>query len=222
MHGNWVVILFFFFLSAAILTYGLALRSGKPYVRIVFLYLVLDLLTMVLSLSLTTIWRVDNNLFLFHIYTPLEYMVICLFFLETLSDRMVKKIVGWSIPFFIALSIVFSLFVQKVRENNSYINIIESILIICWTLLFFKEVLQLRQATVLYKYPLFWVSGGILVYFTETMVINGLLAYMVRHSMELARLTYRISFMFKYLLYLSLTVGACFEIAAKKSSDDVR
>ncbi len=60
----------------------------------------------------------------------------------------------------------------------------------------------------LVRYPLFWIGLGILVYFTETMVINGLLDYMVKHSMGLARRAYGVSYIFMYLLFLSLTLGA--------------
>jgi hypothetical protein len=67
---------------------------------------------------------------------------------------------------------------------------------------------------VLYQYPLFWISAGILVYFTETLVIEGLLDYLIKHSMELARQAYKISYIFKYLLLLSFTIGAWYQVLA--------
>ena len=220
MHVSLVIVLFFVLLLMAILVYGMALKTKENYIRILFIYLVVDFLMTVLSICLVTLGGLDNNLFLFHLFTPVEYVIMCLLFNSILSDRRVKKIIRLSIPCFIALSIYFSVFIQKIRDNNSYITIIESVLIICWTLLFLREVLLLKQVTVLHRYPLFWISVGILFYFTETLVIEGLLDYMIKHSMELARRTYRISFIFKYLLFLSLTAGAYYRIGTKKLAEN--
>jgi hypothetical protein len=97
-------------------------------------------------------------------------------------------------------------------ENNSYISIIESILIICWTLLFLREVLLVNPVTALHTYPLFWITAGILIYFTENLVLDGVLAYLIKNTLGLAKLIYRVSFVFSDIFLMALTIGAMYQM----------
>jgi hypothetical protein len=206
--------IYFILLLTALVMYGMALKTKQRYITLLFIYLLSSLVVGLLAFYVRGHTKSGNNLFLFHIFTPVEYTLLSLVFYTILSGPKVRKAVLVSIPVFIGLSVLFSLFVQGTLDNNSYIGIIESILLVCQALLFLREVLLLKQVTALYRYPLFWISTGILVYFTETMVIEGLLDYLIRHSMELALQAYMISYFFKYLLFLTLMAGAWFELAA--------
>jgi hypothetical protein len=206
--------IYFILLLTALVMYGMALATKQRFIMLLFIYLLSSLVVAVLAFYVRAHTKSGNNLFLFHIFTPVEYTLLSLVYYTILSGPKIRRAVLFSIPLFIGLSVFFSLFVQGTLDNNSYIGIIESILLICQTLLFLREVLLLKQVTALYRYPLFWISMGILVYFTETMVIEGLLDYLIRHSMELALQAYMISYIFKYLLFLALMAGAWFELAA--------
>ncbi len=208
MQINLVNSLYFVFLLASIVTYGIALKTKERYILTLFIYQVLALVVTILAIVLIIYVRLDNNLFLFHIFTPVEYTLLAVFFSEVIASPRSRRLIVYSIPAFIGASIVFTLFIQKIGENNSYITIIEAILVICWSLLFFRELLLTKQVSALHRYPLFWIVAGLLFYFTETFVIEGLLAYMINRNLGLARQVYRISFIFKYLLFLSLAIGA--------------
>jgi hypothetical protein len=209
--------IYFILLLTALAMYGMALTTKQRYITLLFIYLVSSLVVGLLAFYVRAHTKTGNNLFLFHIFTPVEYTLLSLVYYTVLSGQKIRKAVFVSIPVFMGLSVFFSLFVQGTLDNNSYIGIIESILLVCQTLLFLREVLLLKQVTALYRYPLFWISTGILVYFTETMVIEGLLDYLIRHSMDLALQAYMISYIFKYLLFLALMAGAWFELAGGKA-----
>lgn len=198
-------------LLAAILAYGIALRSGKAYIRILFVYLLLVLVFAMLSLLVARL-GVTNNLFLFHILTPVEYALISLFYTRVIVDASIKRAIRVSIPLFAVLCIIFAVYIQTLTENNSYIAILESILLICWTLFFLREVLLFNPVTALLRYPLFWISIGILIYFTENLVLDGILAYLIRNTFGLARLVYRVSLVFSDVFLFSLGVGAVCQI----------
>jgi hypothetical protein len=208
--------IYFILLLTALAMYGMALATKQRFITLLFIYLLSSVVVTLLAIYVRTHTRSGNNLFLFHIFTPVEYTLLSLVYYTVLSEPKVRRAVLVSIPVFIGLSVFFSVFVQGTLDNNSYIGIIESILLVCQALLFLREVLLFKQVTALYRYPLFWISTGILVYFTETLVIEGVLDYLIRHSMELALQAYRISYIFKYLLFLALTAGAWFELAAGK------
>lgn len=205
------MIVYLVLLVAAIVAYGLALRSGKPYIRVLFLYLLVVLLFTVLSLAALRI-GITNNLFLFHILTPIEYAFIGIFYTRVIADPRIKRAIRVSIPLLALCCIIFAVYIQPLTENNSYIAILESFLLICWTLFFFREVLLFNPVTALLGYPLFWISVGMLIFFTENLVLDGILAYLIRNTFPLARVVYRVSIVFSDIFLFSLGVGAICEM----------
>jgi hypothetical protein len=99
-------------------------------------------------------------------------------------------------------------YVQQVDTNNSYIVIIESTLVTLWSLLFLRETIILQRESALQKFPMFWISIGLLFYFVGSVSVEGLLNYLMDISMDLARRVYRMTFVLKYLLFILLIIGA--------------
>jgi hypothetical protein len=170
--------------------------------------MLLWLATSVIAISLIRYAGLKNNLFVFHISTPLEYMVLSMLYRDVIANKALKKTILFTIPVFIALSVLIAFFIQKWDTNNSYIIIIESVVMIFLSLFFLRETLLLQQVTVLSHFPMFWISVGILFYFTGSLVIEGMLNYIMRHSMELAKRTYRLGYIFEYLLFILFIIGA--------------
>jgi hypothetical protein len=186
------------------------ITSGKKekHEQMVILLMVLWFFTSAAALYLVKYAGLKNNLVVFHISTPLEYVILSMLYRDAIVNTTIKKVILLSIPFFIAVSILFSFFVQPPDTNNSYIIIIESVVMVFLSLFFLREILLLQQVTVLHRFPMFWISVGILFYFTGNLIIEGMLNYMVRHSMELAWRTYQIGYIFKYLLFILFIIGA--------------
>jgi hypothetical protein len=207
-------IIYFILLAAAIIFYIIAARNKKYYSSTIMVYLVLVLLTSIIAMSMMYA-GVKNNLFLFHIYTPIDYTILSLLYRHAVSSTITKKIITVSIPVFILLSIVFSVFVQKITENNSFITIIESLLILSWSLFYLREIMLLQQVTHLQRFPMFWICVGILFYYTGSLITEGMLNYLIKHSMLLARQVYNFSYIFKYLLFILLIIGAWCQIVYK-------
>jgi hypothetical protein len=169
------------------------------------------MITTLLAISLVRLAGYQNNLFLFHFFTPVEYTLLATLYYQSLKGRKIKKLVLLSIPLFIAYSVFSSVAIQKFSSNNSSTIIIESILMILWSLLFLREVLLYQEVMNLTQFAMFWITVGILFYFTGNLVIEGMLDYMIRHSMELARRIYRFSYLFSYLLFILFSVGGLAE-----------
>jgi len=208
-------IIFFVLLSAAIVMFLIAARNKQYFSSIIIAYLVLVLTTSILAVYLRTI-GVRNNLFLFHIYTPIAYTILSLLYLNSITGALLKKIITASIPFFIILSIVFSAFVQKPDESNSYSNIIMSLLILTWSLFYLREVLLLQRVTHLQRFPMFWICVGILFVFTGNLFTVGMLNYLIKYSIEIARQALGLTYIFKYLSLILLMIGAWCQIAFKE------
>jgi|SRR5579859_296046 len=200
--------LYFILLLVTLISYLSVSRKEEYYQRIVIIYLILLLLTDVASVYLVKVVGLRNNLFLFHLSTPLDYTLLALLYRSVIINRTVKKILTISIPVFIGLSIFLSIFVQKINENNSYAIVAESLLMIFLSLFYLREVLLFQQATVLLRFPLFWISVGVLFFFIGSLLIEGMLNYLMSKSMDLARRAFRIGYIFKYLLCILFIIGA--------------
>lgn len=198
---------YFVLLCAALCFYAAALPKGALFVKIILAYLLLHGITGTIAAYLVKVVHVRNNLFLFHILVPLEYPLLATLYYKVFQGRLLKKAVAFSVPLFVGICIFLSLFVQDIRTNNSYASILESILMIVWTLCFFRELMLLQQVTLLYRYPMFWISVGLLFYFTGSLLIEGPLNYLMARSMQLALRVYQIEYLFKYLLLVLLIVG---------------
>ena len=82
----------------------------------------------------------DNNLYLFHIYNPIEFALYSLFFSEIITSKSVKKLILIFIPFFLLISFLLGAYVQKLDVNNSYVVAIESIILIIYSLIFLRQI----------------------------------------------------------------------------------
>jgi hypothetical protein len=199
------------FLGLLLITlFSYVFRFGKKeiYVKMVIVLMILWGLTTLSALCLVKYAGFRNNLFVFHIATPLEFTVLCILYKSVISNAGVKRTISVSVPIFILFCILFSAFIQFPVSNNSYEVIIESVTMVFLSLYYLREVLLLQQVNVLHRFPMFWISIGILFYFTGILLIEGMLNYLIRHSMELARRLYLIENLFQYLLFLSFITGA--------------
>ncbi|HEX7905262.1 MAG TPA: hypothetical protein VF487_15425 [Chitinophagaceae bacterium] len=191
-----------------LITYLSGFHRKKWYGKMVILHLVLCLTTTVTAIALIKYGHFRNNLFVFHIATPIEYAIFAMLYANVIVNSKLKKYIIYSIPAFALLCILFFLVVQPLTVNNSYVVMIESIIMVGLSLYFLRQLLLLQQVESLNSFPMFWICVAILFYFVGSLVIEGMLNYLMRHSMELARKTYRVGYIFKYLLFLLFIVGA--------------
>lgn len=199
-------LIFFILLVIAVISYSITGR--EVYARIVLVYLLLVLLTSVATIYVLVVLKLTNNLFIFHLFTPVQYLILSLLYRHEIADGRTRKVISWSIPVFITLSILFSVFVQKISDNNSIITIVESIALITWPLLFLKQTLAMQKVQSLLAYPMFWISVGILFYFVGSVITQGMLDYLIKHDMEIAQKVFLFTYIFKYLLFIMLSIGA--------------
>jgi len=189
---------------------GLCLYRGLwriYYVRIILIYLLSMLLTYGLALCLVKVQHVKNNLFLFHIFKPLEYTLISVLYCHILKQVLIRRFIAWSVPVYLFIAVFLSVFVQKITEDNAYATVIASLLIIIWALLYFREIMLSMEVHTLHRFALFWINVGILFHFIGSLVIEGLFDYLIKHNMPLAMVFSRMEFIFDYILLFAFITG---------------
>lgn len=123
------------------------------------------------SISLVSWFNNSNNLYLLHLYVPVGFICLALFYKEVLSDFIHSKVIWTSILLFVAFSIVNSFYFQHIDSYNSTALTVESILLIILSLstfLFlmnsiFKEDPSLKSIN--------WINSGIFIYYSSSLLI---------------------------------------------------
>ena len=192
-----------------ILSFCLNRRYNLKHWKLIVCYLALIAATALTAFGTTMILKVENNLFIFHIFTPLDYSIIAFLYATVFESQKIKRAVIISIPLFTSVCITLALTIQPVTANNSVAVVIESALVIFWSVLFIHETIMDQKVDVLARYPMFWISVGFLFYFVGDHLIEGLLNVMMEQSMEVARAVYRLMYVLRYCLMALLLVG-CF------------
>lgn len=98
----------------------------------------------------------------YHLYNPIEYTLLSLYYLKNCRVSRYKSLVKWSIGVFIVAAVVLSQSVYKFHSLPALnINIEGVLLFVMYTHLLFN----IDTDVVIYKHPDFWISTGILTYF---------------------------------------------------------
>ncbi len=146
-----------------------------------------------------------NNFVIFHFYTPLELLLISLYFDRSIKFRkpyVVALIIG---TIGILLSTFNAFYLQDYRKINSYILLLEACIIISFCMLSFYRLL-IRDNIVPVKMAHFWLTICFLFYSSLTFVIYGLYGAIVGNNSKLATV-FNLSLWFaNFFLYIGIAI----------------
>jgi hypothetical protein len=108
-----------------------------------------------------------NNLFLFHIYSPVQFFILSIYFAYSDKHKRVRKF-GWGLALIgIVASILNTLLLQPVTELNTNFIVLESFLTIGMSLFAFYKLLA-SDIIDIHLNPRFWFSSIFLVFWSFT------------------------------------------------------
>jgi len=149
----------------------------------------------------------QNNLWLLHLYTPLEFTCIVCFYGIVLRGFVKKTMmVGLGLGFAI-LSALNSAFLQSVTTFNTYARSLEGILVILLCLIWCYHTLTEMKIKRLEQDPVFWVNTGLLLYFSGNVLLFAFSNYIVDINRALNLYIWAFHALFSILLYFFITVG---------------
>lgn len=146
-----------------------------------------------------------NNTILINIFGCFEYIILLAFYYKFIGSKKNKAV-------FIALFFLFLLFVAIeayfkpyfVFFNNSFV--FANIVLIILAVVSFRNIIRNVPETIITDYSYFWLNSAILIYYTCTLFIFGLMRYSVKFSNFNLVLNYTLIF-FIFIYYLFLSVG---------------
>lgn len=118
--------------------------------------------------------------FAFIIYTPLEYLLLCIIIASYLHSKTIRKFIYISIPVFIVISLVDQLWLKK---NGNYFYqyldaLIENPLVCVWTLFYFFQLAADDKELSFKNNPMFWICIGNLLFYSASTFSYGFGGYL--------------------------------------------
>ena len=152
-------------------------------------------------------YHAKPNLFIGHIFTPLEFLFIVYIYRRPLKSLIPEK---WNTGLMVVIALLAignTLFLQGIKENNTNIRTLESVLLILFSLLYFFQLARNLSVIHLEREPFFWFNTGVLLYFSGNAFIFLYSNYILKYSQDLGIKVYLIHNFFFVLFYLFCSIA---------------
>jgi len=135
----------------------------------IFFYLVLNGLISLLVRYLASYKM--NNLPILHVFTILEFLCISIFYIQTLKDKMIKRIIVSMMVIFPLACVINFMYFQDITRFNTNTRPLEALLVMIYSLLYFAQNTNDTFEKKWEESPINWVSSGLLLYFSGALFI---------------------------------------------------
>ena len=172
----------------------------------VFYFVSLGVCTELYSKFLNDLWF-DTTMPVGHVYLPLAFLFLALFFRRHLKGYINPKIITGLIVAFLLFCIIISAFIRSIHQFPNITGSIGALLMIALSLALFHKIIKEARYPKLIAEPIIWINGAILLYFSANFFFYALLNLLVVASMEAARLAVTIYWGCNMVFYVLLCIG---------------
>jgi hypothetical protein len=106
-----------------------------------------------------------NNYPVIHIYIAVSILLLGAMYFDAFFSPLLKKTVLVTSSVVLAFAIANMIFMEGINDYPSLSNTVLSILITCFSLLYFHQLLTRQEFVHIEKQALFWINAGMLFYF---------------------------------------------------------
>lgn len=154
----------------------LGLRKSDPSINLIRILvlttLILDSINVYYVSDYCVVQGLKNNMFLFHIFTFLEAILLILYFREFFQQTWIRKVLltlSGAFSFLVFLNVILW---ESLDQYPSITRSLECILIMILSIIFFVYLFQKSEVLNLIMYPHFWLVSGLLLFFAGTFFMN--------------------------------------------------
>ena len=149
-----------------------------------------------------------NNMPELHVYVLFEFILLTLFYVNSIKEYINRKFIWVIIGGFVVLSILNALFFQEITKYPYILRAIESIVIVIFSILYFHKVMVEAKIKKLFKEPMIWINTAMLVYFSINFFFHILLPIVVMKTLnEFAREMVYFYWATNILFYMLIAIG---------------
>lgn len=145
----------------------------------------------------------QNNLFLFHGYTFVEFTFLTVVFRSVFEAKWLKHLLDVVLILFWCFSLVNLFAWESLTEFNSNQRYVQGVITIVFCLLYMWQLM--KQATVVHieRDAYFWLASGCLIYFAGTMILFLVFNHVAKESL---------SFYWNLHSFLNIFLNVCYAI----------
>lgn len=148
--------------------------------RVLFLYVLVAAFVEILSSTFTKLNI--KNLYLINLFTVVECTMLSLFYLKIFTTKKYSIIIYVLLFCFYSIFVYDFIFLHNFNRMNIFSIIVESFILIGFSLLYFYELAKKMEYVSILSNPLFWVNSSILIYFSGNLFLFIFSNYILNHS----------------------------------------
>jgi len=112
-----------------------------------------------------------NNNFVYHVYSVFEVFFLGTLYIRNLQGLLPAVYLKACIGLLGVFAMVNTLFFQSLKEFNSNVTFVESLLLIILSTLYFYKLLRDLEHRKLEREPMFWINMSVLTYFSGALLL---------------------------------------------------
>ncbi|MCF0072487.1 hypothetical protein LZD49_18545 [Dyadobacter sp. CY261] len=186
----------------AFIRYRKARSPVKLLCTLIFFALLIESISRVLWFFKT------SNLFLWPVYVIVEFGLLLWMYSLVLEQKWLTNARSWLLAVFVGIILI-----REVGQSGQSVWIdnagrsIESAVVIFLALAYFYKVFQELKVQNLLLEPFFWVSAGLLLFFSGNFLIFVFMNFILLYSKNLNDQIWVIHALMNYMLYITYTVA---------------
>ncbi|MBC5774673.1 hypothetical protein H8S95_11420 [Pontibacter sp. KCTC 32443] len=162
--------------------------------------------------KITILLGTKNNIWLLHIYTALEYLLLAAIYYYSFKSSLIKKGIIASVVVLLVFSIVDATLIDGVHLMNSTAKMAANSMLIVLAVLYFYKVANDLTITYLDSDAIFLLSCGVLIYKAGTSMSFALFNQALAQSYDAARICITV------LLVLNILFNTALVFVLRKTS----
>ena len=183
-------------------------KNLKQKFLFLYFYVMLGVCTDLFNLVLI---KLDtHNLWVSHIYFPLEFVLMALFYRPYLAPVIKPRWITVIISIFLLFSIINAAFIQSLTEY-SRIRVLSSIILLLFSFIYFYKVFNVAKSINLRTDPLMWVNSSVLLFYSSVFFFGISVNVIMKTSEKTASFLSNINTSFIALFYLLVVIAFMME-----------
>ena len=176
-------------------------KSIKPVFYLLLLSLITEIFVEVV------LFKKQNFYYIYHIYTPLEYLFISYYFLSVNHNKRIAYAIKISALVFTLFCIYSAIRIVPFNEYPGLTYNAEGVLVIIFSIITLFN-LHPQQNIKIQQLPVFWFCLAFLVFYSGIFFINFLYNTLLKQNNEVVKMLYKaITLLFNYILYFMILIG---------------
>lgn len=152
--------------------------------RLIWLFVIATFVNDSLALLLKVLHR--TNLWVYHFFVPVSFIIILGVYAYHLSEtQFMKRVFRWVIIIFVLLAVFNTIWLQGLYSFNSNMISLSSLIYMILAIAYFYQLIKTREQERLDKVPMVWFNTGILLYHSGSLILFLFVNNMIDGAPEL-------------------------------------